>query len=166
MRSSVALLAAVLMTLSGCGGGRDSGAEAPDPAADNHGFGTHFDAIGAGGLRLRYAPHVPANGNIFTNPAHYEKQFAEVLACSGLSAPMPEYLILVDMFTGVLGHHPDGQAVIGRAFSNPTVLAVDFRWAYGGTAVKHEMLHHALLSATGDADAEHKSPLFARCAFL
>lgn len=159
----VALLV-LSFALAACGGGSME-------STDNHGFGWEFDAMGASGLKLRFKPHLPDNGNIFTDPAHYERLFTEVDACAGMSAPMTPYLILVDALgTGILGPTNNGVSVNGRFFSDPPLIVMDFRAAFSPQVVKEERLHHVLMHngviiPNGDWEHDHGSPLFDRCAF-
>jgi hypothetical protein len=142
-------IAPLLLVLAGCGGG---GAD-----DDNHGYGFEYDVQGVTGLRLRHSPAVTPGGTVaavISEPTLYETAFAEVQACTGLSAPAP-FVILVNELGGNTGFY----------LSNPSLILVDVRYIgpFDTRALKHEMVHYLLDHSTGHLDPNHDSPAFELC---
>ena len=143
-----------------------------DPAADNHGYGWDYDAVGETGLRLRYddgagealrPPRTPPD-----TIAWFERVYAETAACVDVSAPAP-FVILVP--PGMVDPGQDGQSLGGRYYYNPPLIVVaPVPTIVGGYALpdatfRHEAVHYLLDQAgvpfaTNDA---HDSPLFDIC---
>ena len=149
MRGVRLTVAALCLVLTACsGGGKDD-----DPASNNHGFGFQFDAQGPRGLKLRFTPRFAA-GDRLANPATYEQAFDALQTCSGLSAPMPPFVIIEP--SGTLP--PD---VNGLYYSSPPLIRLD-----EPTAFRHEALHYLVEANTGDPDGptgNHGHEAFTRC---
>jgi hypothetical protein len=138
---------ALLIALTGCGS---------ETGNNNHGYGYHYDQIGATGLRVRYASaQLPALADI-------ERLYQETEACTGITATGP-LLIFTDPVPG------DSGTAYGSAFLDTgtvfisTWLNTDASasfWTY-----KHEFVHYLLHQSGFDitANADHQSPLFADC---
>jgi hypothetical protein len=142
------LAAAILLALAGCGDVGDGSYSAAEN--DNHGYGWNFDVVGATGLRLRYTP-VFAAGDQVADPAFYEKGFAEVQRCTGLSAPAPSVIIVA---RGTL-EFDDGHFG-GLYYNKPSLIALD----ESIVLYRHEMIHYLLDYVTGDLDPKHTSDIF------
>lgn len=147
----------LVLLVAACGGGK-----APD-AEDNHGYGHHFDVLGASGMKLRFTPTFAAV-NPLANISRYETAFQEVQACMGVTAP-PPFLVIVP--EGALGSAPDPRSeghplrmIGGRYFSKPPLIVID----ENASQYRHEAVHYLREVATGDPDENHTSDLFARCA--
>ena len=124
---------------------------------NNHGYGYHYDQIGATGLRVRYA------GTQLPSLADIEKLYQETMACTGISATGP-LLIFTDPVPTSGDSEVYGSVYLdtGTVFIS-TWLHTDTRlssWTY-----KHEFVHYLLHQAGFDpaANAAHQSPLFADC---
>jgi hypothetical protein len=168
IRAMAALLLAYLCSCSsGCGGGQsDDAPPAPSSAPtsgisiDDHGFGWQYDVQGATGLRLRYSP-VFAPDSPLADVTKYEQIFAEVKACTGLTASAP--LVIAVPF-GSLGLQPNGSRYAGKYFMQPALIVVS---GFAGSDIlfyyRHELVHHLLFESTGDPDERHTSPFFSAC---
>jgi len=142
------IVLALSLALAACGGDDE---KPYDPASDNHGLGYQFDAQGPRGLKLRFAPRFTA-GDRLANPATYEQAFDELQTCSGLSAPVPPFVIIQP--SGTL---PD---VNGLYYSEPPLIRIDEPGAF-----RHEALHYLFEVNTGDPDSSgtHADQAFTRC---
>jgi hypothetical protein len=140
----VRLLLPLVFLLSGCGGGGEDAAS----STDNHGYGWQFNAEGEKGLRLREPGATPQTAS------DLERYAGTIAACAGISAP-PPFVIVVPRDS--LAPH------IGWYYSNPPLIVVDE--IYRDVSFAHEMVHYLLDQSTGELDADHRSPLFAACAF-
>ena len=129
-----------LLFLAGCGGSDY------EPATDNHGHGYQFDAQGASGLKLRYTPVFDAS-HPFSDVAFYERVFEDMQRCAGLSAPAPFVIVIAQ------------RTPAGIYYSDPPLVTID----ENVLSLRHEIIHYLLDYATGDIDAAHGSPLFAKC---
>lgn len=137
----------IVLLLAGCG----SGDESPPPP-DNHGYGFQAD-VQASGMSLRYSPVLNA-GDPHAAVAFYQSEFESVEQCTGISGPIPPFVIVVNI--GDLGLAPSGVLINGAYFSNPSLIVIDTTVA----AARHEMIHSLLESSTGDSDGNHKSHFF------
>lgn len=145
------LLACLILAACGSGGG-DESHEAT--ASSNHGYGDHFDALSANGMKLRFTPAL-AVGHPLALTSFYEEVFAVVSLCAGISAPVPPFIIF--LAEGGLGTQDEGSR--GRYFGSPPLIVI----AGNTFALPHEMVHYLLHFSTGNADPGHASPLFQRC---
>lgn len=146
---------ALCLVLTACGG---DGEKPYEPADDNHGFGYEFNAQGPRGLKLRFSPRYAA-GERLANPATYEQAFDELQQCSGLSGPMPPFVIIHP--SGTLPPLPGEPEVNGLYYSNPPLIRLDEPEAF-----RHEALHYLVELHTGDPDGStgnHGHDAFARC---
>lgn len=149
------IVAASCLALTACGGGGD---DPYNPASDNHGFGYQFDAQGPRGLKLRFTPRF-APGEALANPATYEQAFDELQRCSGLSAPVPPFVIIHP--SGTLPPSPGEPDINGLYYSAPPLIRLDEPEAF-----RHEAMHYLLEAHTGDPDGplgNHGHDAFARC---
>lgn len=131
---------AILLVLAGCGG--------HDPA-NNHGYGFAFDIQGASGMQVRYDPTEVSRGIPQTPVTLLEQFYAEVQACTGLSAPAPFVIFVSNAQLGELD---------GFYYSDPSLVLVKGLFIF-----KHEVIHYLLDANTGNLDIEHRSPLFHKC---
>lgn len=130
-RASPTFLITLMLLLVSCGGG--------DEGSNNHGYGFQYDVQGASGLKLRGE----------SDPSLYEKHFAEVEACTGLSATPP--FVIVQKLESLDGQYLSGPSLV---LIDPSIVLVD----------KHEFIHYLLDVNTGDLDPNHKSDFFRICA--
>jgi hypothetical protein len=146
-----ALLAAAAIALVGCGGHSDE-------SANNHGYGSAFDAEGPAGLKLRKP------GATAADAAELERHAAAIAKCAGEvdSIPPPPFVIFA-----APGTLPEG--FDGFYFAAPPLIVIDAPPAAAPLLVaalfEHEALHY-VLERRGDLDAGHTSPLWKTCSFV
>lgn len=142
-------LLAVLLLCS-CGGGSDEPAE-------NHGYGWGYDVQTVGGTRVRFVVPITV-ADPLSALSHEEigrmidQEFQAAVACTGLPAAVPPYVVIVAQ--SAIGGEGQG----GYYYSAPPLIAVAFI-----LMLRHEAIHYLLDLSTGDLDAAHNSPLFAKC---
>ena len=135
----------LLALLTGCGNYQ------PDESLqsqDNHGYGWEFDVQGESGLKLRYSPWLP--GGPLADVTRYERDFAFVESCTGISAPAPFVII---------GKIP------GFFYEDPSLIVID-EYGLDTRAYTHEIVHYLLKVSTGSPDPEHQSPFFETCVLV
>ncbi len=152
MRSIVVL---ALVLLLGC---------APDPAADNYGYGWAYDAEGETGLRLRVDVANPLDRStlepIEATLATLEAAWLDTITCTGLPAHPGPLVVIVE--SGELGPNR------GYTYYDTRLVLLAMNW--GGLwlveTARHEFVH-LLLADHGFPDGRntaHDSPLFDACA--
>jgi len=145
MRTTVV---AFLIVLSGCGGNSGSnGGSSPSASLDNHGYGFQYDAEGSRGLHLRWS------GSSSIDAKSLEARADTIEICAGITAPPPPFVIIVPKDSL-------GPPIVGLYLSAPPLILLDQGWI---PRYEHEMLHYLLDYATGNADPDHKQPVWASC---
>lgn len=166
MRSLCCL--AALALLASCG---------QDPAANNHGYGWAYNAIGTTGLRVQY--RLTSAPNDFPSPNEsviwFESHYAHVSACMGMVAD-PPMVVLTEPGTIL---DANGTKLGGMYNYDPPLIVVQPAWRFDGLPpdpewllpsmnFRHEVCHH-LLDQSGfprELNNSHRSACFTTCAVL
>jgi hypothetical protein len=155
MRAIAGLLALVLL---GCA----------NPAADNHGYGWHYDFETASGVRVRYDPGTLAGS---ATPSYFETAYRETAACLHVS-PVPPGPLIVIVPPMALPLDHGGQTFLDTGLiliSDPwlqyelSLLAVPGRTVQ--SRLRHEIVHYLLihLGASAAVQWAHDHPAFTTC---
>ena len=137
------LLLTFLLLLAACGSAGDN-----TPA--NHGYGFEYDVQGATGFKLRYTPTLTA-ADPLSNPIFVENIYAQVQACTSMSAP-PPFVIMV-----AAGSLPNGW--VGETQMNPSLVLI-VASSEVPSVMRHELIHHLLGATMGNLDAGHTNDFF------
>lgn len=138
------LLLTFLLLLSACG-------SVGDTSSANHGYGFEYDVQGTTGLKLRYTPTLTA-ADPLSNPIFVENIYAQVQACTGMSAP-PPFVIMV-----AAGSLPNNW--IGETQMDPSLVLIGSTTVEAPSVMRHELIHHLLGATTGNLDAGHTNNFF------
>lgn len=181
--------AALVIVLSACGGGSAdysepaAPAQTPDLSSNNWGLGWDYSVRGPRGIMLRYSSADTLFATRFPgtlpDPVQYEQLFDHVLACTGLSAPMPLVIFvtrseMLDFMRRTYNPSiPTGDDA-PALFLSPNTLLI--RTPLEATSphmerasFQHESVHYALFrngdptQLSGDLAVMHSSPFFESC---
>jgi hypothetical protein len=131
------------LLVAGCGGG--------EVQQDNHGYGSSgFDVQSAVGIKIRYEIDEQTVSNSGIGPAFFDQAFEATVACTGITAAPPPYVIV---------RSDKADSICGRYFGAPPLIVV----AGHPLCFRHEVVHYLLEQSTGDPNSAHGSALFAKC---